>query len=675
MPILEHRGFMLDVSRHFMPVEDVEKLIEAAALCGLNRMHWHLTDDQGWRVALERWPRLTEVGAKRGDSFFGTASGTENNDGYYTRAQVERIVAFARARDVEILPEVDLPGHASALLAAWPQLGCRHLAQDGTIVDRPRRYKVETSAGIFPNLICAGRDEALQAVFDLLDALIELFPFPMVHIGGDEALKLRWRRCPDCQKRMREEGLDSEDALQRWFMLRVGQHLIERGRRPVVWSDVLAGGPLPKTFIVQQWLNDAENVRAFMAQGGQVICSDTRAFYLDYCHGATDAHAVWRYPLPPEYARGHEENLLGVECPLWTEYVTNVDRAAFQLLPRMAAVGLRAGGDDSADWETFRERLRTLEKRVEALGLRGAPEALWHMSPEAASADRNAWEAAITAQGALPFVEYERGLVDLEHAERLMARVGMPRPFLLRAGDAMLKQLRDRAGLEPDAVPVPDADDGALELARQMMIAAKNRESGPWANLPEDVFLPTLAAFTRFVNEHHRATGRYGFDRAGWTTRQIEARLFRLGTLEYELVCDEDGAPRVDLHIPSDADLRPGPLNASVAEARRFLAQYFPAWAEARMECDSWLLSPVLKALLPEGANIPRFQTAFDLAQTDADDRQYVKWVFALSEAQGDDYALDDLPEDTSLRRGVKALMQKGRHVGSARGTLARPFA
>ena len=405
----QYRGFMLDVSRHFMPVEDIERLIEAAALCGMNRMHWHLTDDQGWRIEIKRYPQLTEIGARRGWSWFGSVSGSEHNCGYYTQADARRVVAFAKARGIEVVPEIEIPGHASALLAALPECGCRRVDAEGNVIERPYRYEVLNTPGIFPNLLCAGRDEPLRIIEAILDEIVELFPFPMVHIGGDEAPKMRWRRCPDCQKRMREEGIESEDALQRRLVIQVGEYLASKGRQTIVWNDVLAGGLLPGHFVVQQWLGDAPQTAAFMAAGGKVICSDTQHYYFDYVYGQTDAHTVWDHPMVPEYARGHEENLLGVECPLWTEYVTNLDRAAFMLLPRMAAVGLRANGDDSPDWETFAARLREVEAKIEAAtGLIGAPEALWRMAPDAAEADRRAFRAAIPAQGTYPCTQYEQ---------------------------------------------------------------------------------------------------------------------------------------------------------------------------------------------------------------------------------------------------------------------------
>ena len=285
-----HKGFMLDVCRHYMPAEDIRRMLDAAALCGMNRMHWHLTDDQGWRIEIKKYPLLTDIGAKRGPSFFGDVSQTENNCGFYTQEEVRGIVAYAKKLGIEIIPEIEIPGHACAMLAAYPQLGCRRTVwPEWTPTDGQAGYvhAVRKIGGIFPDLICAGRDESIRFLEDVLDEITELFPFPMVHIGGDEAPKLHWRRCPDCQARMRAEGIRSEDALQRWLVLRIGAYLADKGKETIVWNDVLNGGLLPEHFIVQQWYGNQELTRAFLEAGGRVIVSDTENYYFDYAYGET----------------------------------------------------------------------------------------------------------------------------------------------------------------------------------------------------------------------------------------------------------------------------------------------------------------------------------------------------------------------------------------------------
>ena len=666
-----HKGFMLDVCRHYMPVADIKRLLDAAALCGMNRMHWHLTDDQGWRIEIKKYPLLTEIGSRRGDSCFGDVSQTENNCGYYTQEEARDVIAYARDRGIEIIPEIEIPGHACALLAAYPALGCRRtLWPQWQPRDMQAGYvhAVRISEGIFPDLLCAGRDESLRFLEDVLDEIVALFPFPMVHIGGDEAPKMHWRRCPDCQARMRAEGIDSEDALQRWLVLKIGAYLAERGRETIVWNDVLSGGLLPKHFIVQQWLGNSGLTRDFLAAGGRVIVSDTEHYYFDYAYGETDVYRVWSHPLVPDYARGYEAGLLGVECPLWTERVTNIARAAHMLFPRMTALGLRLNQAESADWEDFKGRLRERQARIDALGLVGAPEEYWRMTPEAAAADLRRDEALKDAPCARPYTKWERRMLLQEAMERLLDKIDMPLAFAAVVRDYALGNLDGEAALLPEDLR------GADVLAEQLLKAVENRQDGPWKDIGEDIWIDTMKCFSRFVGEHYASCGFYGFDRGFWTTRQRDAKLFRLGELEYELLCEGEGKKAIGLHIPSDASLEPNRLNASLSEARDFLNRHFPDWANAPIRCSSWLLSPALKNLLPPGSRILGFQAAFDLTETKPEADDVLQWVFGLSEAQKAGCRLEDLPENTTLRRNMKALMGAGGSVGTAEGILARAF-
>lgn len=655
--IFPYRGFMLDSVRHFFPPEEVKRLISAARICGMNRFHWHLTDDQGWRIAIRKYPRLTEAGAVRGRSFFGGVSETENNSGYYTQDEIREIVRFAGKEGMEIVPEIEVPGHASALLAACPEYGCRRPG------GRSWKYAVETAGGIFPNLVCAGREDTVRFLEDILDEVMDLFPGRLIHLGGDEALKLHWRRCPDCQRRIAEYGLGGEDELQRDLLLRIGTYLAEKGREPVVWNDALNGGLLPAHFIVQQWMGGEDRTRCFMAAGGRVICSGVGAYYLDYPYGCSDVRRIWRYPRIPDWAGGYEDRLLGLECPLWTERVTNTERASFLLFPRLAAAGLKAQGD--MPWEEFLQKTRAAAEKIRELGLRCAPEEMWDMPEERAEADRLADRERMYAPEARPFMRRSEQLVRLEQAERFMRRLGIPEAFLLKAGDRILAELDDE--------PQEENDDGAGILIRQLTDALESRDHGPWKRIPETVWMDTMKCFPRFISEHRRSFGRDGFDRGGWTVRQTECRLFRIGELEYELL-EENGERAVSLHIPSDARLAPDLLNDSVRQAKGFLGQYFPEWQPLPMVCESWLLSPKLKYLLPPEARIRHFHDAFDLISEDPDDLAALEWVFYVPETLRASAKPEDLPESTSLQRKMKAKLLEGEKPGSARGVLARDF-
>ena len=665
-------GFMLDVSRHYMPVDHILKLIDAAKLCGLNTMHWHLTDDQSWRIEIKKYPALTEIGSQRGSSHFGRVSETENNCGYYTQEEIRRVVAYAGGRGMDVVPEIEVPGHASAMLAAYPQFGCRReILRNGLLqeINMPYSYEVMTIPGIFPNLICAGKEEALQFLKEILDEVVALFPGPYVHIGGDEALKLHWRRCPDCQRRMKEEGLPDEEALQRWLVLQMGEYLGKKGKKVIVYNECLSGGMLPEHFIVQHWLGNDAETGAFMKQGGKVIRSDTSHYYFDYAYSTTDAYDIFSAPDIPAYAVGAEENLIGMECMLWTERITNLSRASELLFPRVSAAALKAlkpGAWES--WEAFSRELETIQEKLSQLGLSGAEKKLWRLSEEDREADRLAEKQRMETPEMERVSKEEHQLLVLEELEKLLQRIEMPRSFALQVMDQAFRELPCYCGSNSS-----DSGNGSQVLARQLYTALENREEGPWKDIPEEIWLDTMKCFTRFVKEHHRSLGYYGFDRDFWTTRQIGAKLFRIGQLEYEL-WEEDGNRAIGLHIPSDTRMDGRLLDESVEQARQFLRSYFPDWAEVPMECESWLLSPALIPLLPEHSHIRSFQRAFDIQSTDPAPMDVLEWVFKLTEAQQKRTSLKDLPEDTSLQRSLKAFLLEGGRTGTARGVVARHF-
>lgn len=666
-----YRGFMLDVSRHYMPVGEIRRFIKAASICGMNKMHWHLTDDQGWRIEIKKYPKLTGIGSVRGCSYFGDVSETENNNGFYTQDEIRELVGYAKTLGIEIIPEIEIPGHASAMLAAYPQYGCRRTvihAGERQVIAEPYSYHVMTTGGIFPNLICAGKDEAVQFLEDILEEVTELFPASAIHIGGDEALKQHWRRCPDCQRRIREEGLVDENGLQRWLVLKMGEYLNRKGKQTIVWNDSLAGGMLPEHFIVQHWMGNDRETAEFMAAGGKVICSDVEHYYFDYPYSSVDAYHIWEMPDIPLYAQEHPKELWGVECPLWTERVTNTDRAAYLLFPRMTAVALKAS-DDSRErfltWESFRKVLQRKQEQIEALGLRGAPESQWHMQPEDIEADRLADEYTKHSPGADEAIRVEHRLLLQEELEKLLTEIEMPKEYALQIMDYAWRELPEYAGITVDATGV-----GVSEICDQLLIALHNRKNGGWKDIPHDIWIATMKCFARFVGEYKSSYGSYGFDRGFWTVRQINARLFRIGELEYELRKDPD---IIDLHIPSDARLQMSLLEDSVRQAKQFLAQWFPGWADAPMECESWLLAPALKGLLAETSHILQFQNAFEIMSTDPDAMDVLEWVFGLAEGQQKDVQLQELPEKTSLQKRMKQYLLEGGHVGVARGRLTTP--
>lgn len=660
-----HCGFLLDVSRHFMPVPDILKLIEAAALCGMDYMHWHLTDDQGWRLAIKKYPKLTEIASRRGPSYFGAVSETENNDGYYTQEDVARIVSFAREHGMEIIPEIEIPGHAAAMLAAYPEYGCRRemaSRDEMQIIERPYHDRVLNTGGIFPKLICAGKEESLRFLKDILDEVVSLFPAPAVHIGGDEAIKQHWRRCPDCQRRMRREGLKRENELQRWLVLQIGEYLAKQGKKTIVYNDSLAGGPLPQNFVVQHWMGNDRETADFVRAGGYVICSDTAHYYFDYPYSSIDLETIRRAPRFPDYVKGCEDRLIGLECMLWTERVTNLQRASYLLFPRLPAVALKAASVDEPAQADETGKMRQICERLQEMGLSAAPESMWYMSPEEKEADKAADRAMRQSPGAEEAEKKEALLLRQEELEILLTEMEMPRPFALRVMDFTWKALPEYCG-EAHV----DGGDGIEVLADQLLTALEQREKGVWKHMPEKIWLDTMKCFSRFVREHERAYGYFGFDRAWWTGRQIHGRLYRIGELEYEL--EEKGEKRnIAIHIPSDTNMKRELLEDSVREAKTFLKEYFPSWADLPMVCDSWLLAPALKQLLPETSHILAFQKAFRITGSNPEADDVLEWVFHLTKEQQKSLPLSELPEDTSLQKKMKALLLAGGKVGTASG-------
>jgi hexosaminidase len=349
------RGLLLDCSRHFMPVELILRLLDVMALHKLNVLHWHLVDDQGWRLQIDRWPLLTEVGAWR-----ETEGGRYG--GFYTKEDVRRIVTRAAELGIRVIPEIELPGHSSAVLAAYPNLGCR-----GVQAPVPNRW------GVFKDILCGGRDESLHFLRDVLTEVTELFPDECVHIGGDEAPRDRWKECPHCQQRIRTLGLRDEAHLQTWMTEQVRLFLAERGRRIVGWDELQYGG-LPPASILQHW-RFPECLQGALDAGHEVVLSPNRFLYFDYPHDK-DPHLYsrdtqrpdWMPALPLEkvyslepidsFVPAAKAHLIrGLECTAWSEFIPP-SRLSTQLFPRICAMAEVAWSPAKArSWEDFRNRL------------------------------------------------------------------------------------------------------------------------------------------------------------------------------------------------------------------------------------------------------------------------------------------------------------------------------
>lgn len=370
-PRFSWRGFMLDCSRHYYSLSFIKKAIDAASLHHLNVFHWHLTDDQGWRLPVKGYPLLTEIGAFRQDS--KTTWQDLTVGGFYTHEEIREVVRYAAERHVEVVPEVDLPGHASAILAAYPNLGC---------TGGP--YRVEDRYGIFEDVLCAGNDDIFPFFAAVFDTLSELFPSKYVHIGGDEVKFNRWKECPKCRSRLAELKLGETHRLQSWITVRLANMLEDRGKTPIGWDEVLEGTEvlgLPKDMIVMSWRGQEGGIEA-SRRGHRVIMTPlTEGCYLNFKHldspeepghleTATVAKSYAMDPAAPGISSGEEALILGGQCNLWSEVIYASRIAEYMLFPRMGAIaeGLWSPREIRS-LESFKERLPAYGKVLDALDL------------------------------------------------------------------------------------------------------------------------------------------------------------------------------------------------------------------------------------------------------------------------------------------------------------------
>lgn len=353
-PRFAWRGHLFDCARHFFDVDTVKRSIDLLALHKMNRLHWHITEDQGWRLEIKRYPKLTEVGAWRNDKDTGKRYG-----GFYTQDEVRDILAYAAERHVVVVPEIEMPGHSSSVLASYPELGC---------TGGP--YKVENWWGVFPDVYCAGNDLSYVFVKNVLDEVLELFPSQYIHIGGDECPKDRWKTCPKCQARIKALGLKDEHELQSHFVKQVDAYLTSRGRRLVGWDEILEGGLAPGA-VVQSWRGIKGGIAA-AEDGHDVIMSPTSHCYIDYSYVTTPVEKSYSFePVPAELSDDKVHHVLGLEGNLWAEWVPNRDRLDYQAYPRLSALAeVGWSPKEKRDWKNFETRLAAQLKRFEIIGVK-----------------------------------------------------------------------------------------------------------------------------------------------------------------------------------------------------------------------------------------------------------------------------------------------------------------
>jgi hexosaminidase len=376
MPAFPWRGMHLDVSRHFFPKEFIKKYIDLIALHKMNIFHWHLTDDNGWRIQTDRYPLLTEVAAWRADREGIPWTECKPQDpeepatygGFYTKADIREIVEYARQRFVTIIPEIEMPGHSSEIFAAYPEFSCTG-----------KKIPVQTGS-YWPNtdIFCAGKEGTFTFIANILDEVCELFPSEYIHIGGDEADKTAWKACPDCQARIRKEGLRGVDELQSYFIKRIERYLDAKGKKLIGWDEILQGGVAPGA-TVMSWQGYEGGIDA-ARQGHEVVMCPVSHCYFDYYQadpefqpkaagGLTTLKKVYSFsPVPSDLSVEERKLVLGGQGNLWTEYISAPSYAEYMALPRMTALAeVLWSPAGTRDWDDFQSRLQTQFARFKAM--------------------------------------------------------------------------------------------------------------------------------------------------------------------------------------------------------------------------------------------------------------------------------------------------------------------
>ena len=380
-PRFSWRGGHLDVCRHFMPKEFVKKYIDLLALHKMNSFHWHLTEDQGWRIQIRRYPRLTEIGAWRRETLVGRLLNDPSSrvfdgvrhGGYYTQDDIREVVAYARARFVNVVPEIEMPGHSQAAIAAYPELGVYNNQVD-----------VLTLWGVSENILNV-EETTIQFMQNVLQEVLELFPGPFIHIGGDEAVKTHWRNSARVQARMRELGVKTEDELQSWFIHRMDDFLTGQGRRLVGWDEILEGGLAPNA-TVMSWRGIQGGITAARAGHDVVMAPQSHTYFDHYQSRNRDAEplAIGGYtpidsayafdPMPPNLEPQFRRHILGAQAQHWTEYIKTPKQVEYMMFPRLSALAEAVWTPlDRKDFGNFMDRLNRHLERLQVLDVNYRP--------------------------------------------------------------------------------------------------------------------------------------------------------------------------------------------------------------------------------------------------------------------------------------------------------------
>ena len=418
-PRFSYRGMHLDVGRHFFPVDFVKKYIDFLALHKFNTLHWHLTEDQGWRIEIKKYPLLTQTGSCRNQTLIGPY-GTGLYDekkycGYYTQEQIKEIVKYAAARYINIIPEIEMPGHSMAALTSYPFLGCTK-----------GPYKVMETWGVSDDVLCAGNDSSFTFLENVLDEVMQLFPSKLIHIGGDECPKDRWHDCPMCQKRMKENNLKNEHELQSYFISRIEKYLNSKGRNIIGWDEILEGGLAPNA-TVMSWRGEEGGIAAAKSHHNAIMTPGTPV-YFDHAQsknedsltngGYNSLKMVYDFePIPKEVNNEEAKYIIGAQANMWTEYMDNERKVEYMLFPRMTALAEVLWSPKSTrNWQHFESKIPSIFERYDFWKVNFS-RAYYDIQPTITTDDYKCvkWKLTSNYPDGIVYVNYPNSMNDIEY--------------------------------------------------------------------------------------------------------------------------------------------------------------------------------------------------------------------------------------------------------------------
>lgn len=549
-PRFAYRGQHLDVSRHFFSIDEVKKVLDMMAIHKMNVLHWHLTDDQGWRVEIDRYPRLTSVGSirkgtvvkKNWDQYDGIPYG-----GWYTKAQIKDVIAYAADKGIEIIPEIDLPGHMLAALTAYPGLGC---------TGGP--YEVWGRWGVADDVLCAGNEETMVFLENVLAEIADLFPSDYIHIGGDECPKVRWEKCPVCQAKIKELGLQDDDRfsaehyLQSYVMERMEKFLAGKGKKIIGWDEILEGTPGPEATIMS-WRGSEGGIKASQ-MGHDVIMTPNSHFYFDYYQapdpstepfgigGYIPIEKVYSYePYTDEMDGNARSHILGVQANLWTEYIADNAHLEYMLYPRQAALAeVQWCQPQTKDWERFLASLTHEVAIYDLLGYNYATTAFQIISQTRLNKDRHCVEAVLTTQGDAPIRYTLDGTEPGQESPLYTAPVEI-------LGACTLKAKVERDNMNTTVYTQDFVDNKAI--GREVTLLSQPREKYRYG--APDTFVDGIRGVFQY------SSGQW----AGWFGEPLEAMIDMGGEQTYSAVTlgtmvikDEDVFPPLNVTVCTSDD-------------------------------------------------------------------------------------------------------------------------